>query len=103
MKRERDEEVPSIVEQLNDEFRKLSDNPYDYPTVERLAARLHIDMFTIQNWMETDGRFQEGLAIAKKTLDDDPEKDTLEPEIKTAVLSFGIVLVLEETKKRYTV
>ena len=105
MNKERGEEIPTIIEQLNDEMRKASTNPYEYPTVEGLAARMHIDMFTLTHWLETDGRFKEGLETVKRAFDNDPWRDEADEETKldTAVLSFGIVLVLEETKKRYTV
>jgi hypothetical protein len=103
MKQERGEEVPTIIQRLDDEFRKLSSNPYDYPTVEGLAARLHIDMFTLTHWLETDDKFKQGLEIVKKVYDDDlwPEEERTDA-MGTAELTFGIVLVLEETKKRYT-
>ena len=104
MKTEREEPKPTIIEQLNDEFRKLSPNPYEYPTVEIIASRMHVDLFTLQHWMDKDSAFKEGLEIVKRTYENDlwPEEEKTEA-MGTAELAFGITLVLEETKKRYTV
>ena len=102
--KEREEPVPTIIEQLNDELRKLSPNPYEYLTVEFIAARMHVDQFTLQHWMEKDAAFKEGLEIVKKTYENDlwPDEEKTDA-MGTAELAFGITLVLEETKKRYTV
>ena len=104
MKTEREEPKPTIMEQLNDEFRKLSPNPYEYLSVEFIASRMHIDLFTLQHWMEKDAVFNEGLEIVKRTYENDlwPEEEKTDA-MGTAELAFGITLVLEETKKRYTV
>ena len=104
MKTEREEPKPTIIEQLNDEFRKLSPNPYEYLSVEFIASRMHIDLFTLQHWMEKDAAFKEGLEIVKRTYENDlwPEEEKTDA-MGTAELAFGITLVLEETKKRYTV
>ena len=104
MKTEREEPKPTIMEQLNDEFRKLSPNPYEYLTVEFIASRMHVDLFTLSHWMEKDVAFKEGLEIVKRTYENDlwPEEEKTDA-MGTAELAFGITLVLEETKKRYTV
>ena len=104
MKTERDEPKPTIIEQLNDEFRKLSPNPFEYLSVEFIASRMHVDLFTLQHWMETDAAFKEGLEIVKRTYENDlwPDEEKTNA-MGTAELAFGITLVLEETKKRYTV
>ena len=104
MKTEREEPKPTIFEQLNDEFRKLSPNPYEYPTVEIIASRMHVDLFTLQHWMEKDVAFKDGLEIVKRTYENDQWPDEEKTDaMGTAELAFGITLVLEETKKRYTV
>ena len=104
MKTEREEPKPTIIEQLNDEFRKRSPNPYEYLTVEFIASRMHVDLSTLQHWMEKDAAFKEGLEIVKRTYENDlwPEEEKTDA-MGTAELAFGITLVLEETKKRYTV
>ena len=102
--KEREEPNPTIIEQLNDEFRKLSPNPYEYLTVEFIASRMHVDLFTLQHWMEKDSAFKEGLEIVKRTYENDlwPDEEKTDA-MGIAELAFGITLVLEETKKRYTV
>ena len=104
MNKEREEPEPTIIEKLNDEFRRLSSNPFEYPTVEIIAARMHVDKFTLQHWLEKDLAFKEGLEIVKRTYENDlwPEEEKTDA-MGTAELAFGITLVLEETKKRYTV
>lgn len=102
MKQERGEEPEqNIIELINDEMRRLSPNPYEYPTVEGIAARLHIDMFTISNWLNTDAQFKEGLKTVKRVYEE--LKEPGEEPVDLAGLTFGVNLVLEETKKRYTV
>ncbi len=102
MNKERGEQPePNILEKLNDEMRRLSPNPYEYPTVEGLAATLHLDMFTLTHWLEKDNQFKEGLETVKRVYEELKEEG--EEPIDLAGLTFGVVLVLEETKKRYTV
>ena len=85
-------------------FRKLSPNPYEYLTVEFIASRMPVDLFTLQHWIEKDAAFKEGLEILKKTYENDLWRDEEKTDaMGTAELAFGITLVLEETKKRYTV
>ncbi len=61
------------------------------------------DVLTL--WLESDGEFRKGLTRIKEVHDKDPWKDTLDDEIKldAITLSFGISIVLEETKKRYSI
>ena len=68
MNKERDEPEPTIIEQLDDEFRKLSPNPYEYLSVEFIAARMHVDQFTLQHWMEKDTALKEGLENCKENV-----------------------------------
>jgi hypothetical protein len=105
MKKERGEEEPTIIDILNEELRKGSNSPDNFPTVQKIAETIEIDNFTLNNWLEKDKLFQEGLATVKHTHDNDPNRDTPDDDIKldAASLSFGIVIVLKETKKRYTV
>ena len=64
------------------------------------AARMHVDQFTLQHWMEKDATFKEGLEIVKRTYENNvwPEEEKTDA-MGTAELAFGITLVLEETKK----
>ena len=102
--KEGERKVPSIIEILNEALKKGSNNPDDFPTVQKIAARMEIDSFTLNLWLG-DKRFADGLKTVKETYENDPWRDTDDEEIKlgAAVLSFGISIVLEETKKRYTV
>ncbi len=95
---------PTIIETLNDELRKGTDLE-DYPTVELLAERSDVPRDVLYLWLENDREFNEKLVLLKEILDKDPNRDKPNTRIKlnTAVLSFGIILVLDETKKRYTV
>ncbi|HEX9839577.1 MAG TPA: hypothetical protein VGA72_09530 [Anaerolineales bacterium] len=92
---------PTIIEILNGELKKGSNDANDYPTVETIAGRMGIDAHTLQHWLESDKRFQQGLFAVKQAFDSDPLKDTPDDEIKldAVTLSFGITVILEETKK----
>jgi hypothetical protein len=86
-------------------MRKGNNDPDNYPTVETLAEGMGIPKGVLNLWLASDGEFRKGLATVKRTYDNDPLKDAPDDEIKldAATLSFGIVFVLEETKKRYGV
>ena len=103
--KEHEQKEPTIIELLNDDMKKGANNPDNYPTVESLAERMGIPKDVLNLWLESDGEFRKGLTTVKRTYDNDPWKDAPddEPKLDAATLSFGIVLVLEETKKKYTV
>jgi hypothetical protein len=96
---------PTIIDILNDSLKKGTNDPDNFSTVEIIAERMGIERDTLRWWLENDREFIKGLTTVKETHDKDPWKDTLDDEIKldSATLAFGIVIVLEETKKRYTV
>jgi hypothetical protein len=102
---EREQKQPSIIELLNDDMKKGTNNPDNYPTVEKIAGRMGIPEDVLTIWLESDGEFRKGLTTIKSAYDNDPWKDSADDEIKldAVTLSFGIAVVLEETKKRYTV
>ena len=104
--KEGERKEPSIIEILNEALKKGSNNSDDFPTVQKIAiaARMEIDSFMLNLWL-ADKRFTDGLKVVKETYEKDPWKDTDDEGIMlgAAVLSFGISIVLEETKKRYTV
>jgi hypothetical protein len=105
MNKERGEQEPNIIDILNDEMRRGSNDPENFPTVQEIAERMGIDNLMLTHWLEKDKEFNEALGRIKEAYLNDPWKDTVDDEIKlgAAVLSFGVGLVLEETKKRYTV
>jgi len=102
---EREKKEPTIIEILNDDMKRGAIDPDNYPTVEKIAARIGIPLDVLSLWLESDGEFRKGLTTIKSAYDNDPWKDSADEEIKldAATLSFGIAVVLEETKKRYTV
>jgi len=95
----------TIIDMLNESMKNGSNDPENAPTVGEIAQKMGIDIFTLADWMQNDRQFKEGLFAVKEAFDNDPWKDTDDDEIKldAATLSFGISIVLEETKKRYTV
>ena len=95
----------TIIDLLNDSMRKGANDPENYPTVQIIAESMGIDNNTLNWWSVNDREFQEGLNRVKEAHENDPWKDTEDDEIKldAATLSFGVSIVLEETKKRYTV
>ena len=103
--KERDQPEPTIIDILNGSMRKGTSDPDNFPTVEIIAERMGIDRDTLHWWLENDREFKEKLVLVKQTLDKDPNRDNPGTKVKlnTAVISFGIVLVLDETKKRYSV
>ena len=103
--KERDQQEPTIIEILNESMRRGTSDPDHYPTVEIIAERMGIDFYTLTHWLKHDNQFKTGLLAVKQALDSNPWKDTSDDDLKldAATLSFGIVVVLEETKKRYTV
>ena len=105
MKEEERQPEPTIIEILNGSLRKGTNDPDNFPTVEIIAESIGITKDTLDWWLENDREFKKGLTVIKETHDKDPWKDTLDDEVKldAATLSFGISIVLEETKKRYTV
>jgi hypothetical protein len=103
--KERESPEPTIIEILNGELKKAHNDIAYLQSVESIAARVGIDSLTVNLWMEQDKLFQDGLKAVKTAFDNDPWKDTEYDEIKfdEFTLAFGISVVLEETKKRYTV
>jgi len=103
--KERVQPKPNIIDILNESMKRGANDPDNFPTVEIIAERMGVDNDTLHWWLENDKEFKGGLLTVKKTYDEDPWKDTDDDEIKlgAATLSFGISMVLEETKKRYTV
>ena len=103
--KERFQLKPNIIDILNESMKRGVNDPDNFPTVEIIAERMGVDNDILHWWLENDKEFQGGLLTVKKTYDEDPWKDTDDDEIKlgAATLSFGISMVLEETKKRYTV
>ena len=102
--KEQEQKEPTIIELLNDDMRKGTNDPNNYPTVENIAGRMGIPEDVLTLWLESDGEFRKGLTRIKEVHDKDPWKDTPDEEIKldAITLSFGIAVVLEETKKKYT-
>ena len=102
---EREKKEPTIIEILNDDMKRGAISPDNYPTVEKIAGRMGIPEDVLTLWLESDGEFRKGLTRIKEVHDKDPWKDTLDDEIKldAITLSFGISIVLEETKKRYSI
>ena len=96
---------PTIIDFLNDALKEGANDPDNFPTVEIIAERMGIEKDILHWWLENDAAFRKGLITIKETHDKDPWKDTPDDEIKldAATLSFGITLVLAETKKKYTV
>jgi len=105
MKEREPKQEPNIIDILNESMKNGSNDPENAPTVGEIASRMGIDIFILADWMQNDRQFREGLFAVKEAFDNDPWKNTLDDEIKldAATLSFGIAVVLEETKKRYTV
>jgi hypothetical protein len=103
--KEHEQKEPTIIELLNDDMKKGTNNSDNYPTVEKIAGRMGIPKDVLSLWLESDGEFRQGLTRIKEVHDKDPWKDTLDDEIKldAITLSFGITVVLEETKKKYIV
>jgi hypothetical protein len=103
--KEHEQKEPTIIELLNDDMKKGAISPDNYPTVEKIAGRMGIPEDILNLWLESDGEFRQGLTRIKEVHDNDPWRDTPDDEIKldAITLSFGIAVVLEETKKRYTV
>ena len=103
--KEHEQKEPTIIELLNDDMKKGTNNPDNYPSVEKIAERMGIPEDVLTLWHENDVEFRKGLARIKEVHDMDPWKDTPDEEIKldAITLSFGIAVVLEETKKKYTV
>jgi hypothetical protein len=105
MKEREPKPEPTLIDILNDSLKRGTNDPDNFPTVEIIAERMGIERDTLHWWLENDREFKNGLTIINETHDKDPWKDTPDDEIKldSATLSFGIAVVLEETKKRYTV
>jgi hypothetical protein len=103
--KEKKDKVPTIIEILDGELKKAHNGLDDVQSVQTIAERMGIDSVILTHWMEKDRLFQEGLRAVKQAFDNDPWKDTEWEEIKfdEFTLMFGISVVLEETKKRYTV
>ena len=96
---------PTIIDILNESMKKGANDPDNIPTVGVIAERMGISQDVLDLWLANDRDFVKGLTTVKETHDKDPWKDTDNDEIKldAATLSFGVSIVLEETKKRYTV
>jgi hypothetical protein len=102
--KEGEQPEPTIIDILNLSLKMGTNDPDNYPTVEIIAERMGIDKDTLHWWLENDRDFKSGLTLVKEVNDNDPWKDAVDEETKldAATLTFGISIVLEETKKRYS-
>ena len=104
MNKEREDQEPTIIGVLNEELKKSHNGLDDLQTVESIAGRMGVGPDMVQLWLEQDKQFKDGLQAVKRAHDNDPWKDTEYDDIKLDefAIMFGISIVLEETKKRYS-
>jgi hypothetical protein len=99
--KERDQQEPTLFEEINEYLRKEAPERIENPTVEGIAARMGIPKSVLETWLKEDARFREELIRLKDFQTNDPFKDGT--EFDYFIHSSGIQFVLDETKKRYTV
>ena len=99
--KERDQQAPTLFEEINEYLRKEAPERIENPTVEGIAGRMGIPKDVLDTWLKEDAQFREELTRLKDFQVNDPFKDGT--EFDYFIHSSGIQFVLDETKKKYTV
>ena len=99
--KERDQQEPTLFDEINEYLRKEAPKRIENPTVEGIAGRIGIPKDVLDTWLKEDAQFKEELTRLKDFQINDPFKEGT--EFDYFIHSSGIHFVLDETKKRYTI
>ena len=98
--KERDQQEPTLFEEINEYLRKEAPERIENPTVEGIAGRMGIPKDVLDTWLKEDAQFKEELTRLKDFQINDPFKEGT--EFDYFIHSSGIQFILDETKKRYS-
>ena len=101
MNKEREEKEPTLFDETNAYLSREAPERVENPTIQGLAEKSGITEYTLRYRLAHDKQFQEELTRLKDFQTHDPFKDGT--EFDYWIHSSGILLVLDETRKRYTV
>ena len=96
--KERDQQEPTLFEEINEYLRKEAPERIENATVEGIAGRMGIPKDVLEIWLKEDAQFKEELTRLKDFQINDPFKDGT--EFDYWIHSSGIQFILDETKKR---
>jgi hypothetical protein len=99
--KERENKETNLFDEINSYLRKEAPERVENPTVQGLAEKMGIPGDILDHWLTHDGQFKEELTRLRDFQTNDPFKDGT--EFDYWIHSSGIIMVLEETKKRYAV
>lgn len=99
--KERDQQEPTLLDEINEYLRKEAPKHIENPTVEGIAGRMGIPKDVLETWLKEDAQFREELTRLKDFQINDRYKEGT--EFDYFIHSSGIQFILDETKKRYTV
>ena len=99
--KERDQQEPTLFEEINEYLRKEAPKRIENPTVEGIAGRMGIPKYVLDTWLKEDAQFREELTRLRDFQINDPFKEGT--EFDYFIHSSGIQFILDETKMRYTV
>ena len=92
---------PSLFDEINLYLKKEAPEDLENPTVQGLAEQLGIPDEVLDNWIAQDRQFREEMTNLKEFQTNDPFNEGNSSDY--FVHSSGILFVLDETKKRYSV
>jgi hypothetical protein len=101
MNKERDKSEPTLFDEINLYLHMEAPERVENPTIQGLGEKMGIPSDVLNTWLTHDKQFKEELTRLKEFQTNDPFKDGT--EFDYWIHSSVIHLVLEETKKRYTV
>ena len=99
--KERDQKESTLFDEINEYLVQEAPERVENPTIEGLAEKIGINQDMLDLWLAHDKQFRDELTRLKDFQINDPFKDGT--EFDYWIHSSGIQLVLDETKKRYTV
>lgn len=92
---------PSLFDEINSYLQREAPEGIEKPTVKGLAEQLGIPGDVLDLWLSQDRQFREEMTRLKEFQTKDPFNEGNSSDY--FVHSSGILFVLDETKKRYSV
>jgi hypothetical protein len=93
--KERDQQEPTLFEEINEYLRKEAPKRIENPTVEGIAGRMGIPNDVLNTWLKEDAQFREELTRLKDFQINNTYKEGT--EFDYFIHSSGIQFILEET------
>lgn len=100
-RKEGEPKEPTLFDEINAYLITEAPERVQNPTIQGIAEKMGIPSDVLNTWLIHDKQFKEELTRLRDYQVNDPFKDGT--EFDYWIHSSGVQIVLEETKKRYTV